>query len=161
MADAPLLPDGMSSDDIATAVKLLDVDLAFLFNHMKIPLEVQAAVANLGYTEVTVFAKMEDTAAAFRKTAQDDVRLDPAQGPRHRSTMARLVATWEAAQQRVQRRQKEEAEQRVGDLPRVLPKGMHLDLARSFNKVHKELTEKQTPAPCYIESKLEEIEDGS
>ena len=95
-------------------------------------------ISSLGYTEVGVFAKVEDTAAAFRKTIVDDVKLNPAAGPVHRATMARLVAAWEAAQKRVERRQKEEAEQRVGDLPRALPKSLHLDLTRSFTKIHKD-----------------------
>ena len=74
--------------------------------------------------------------------------------------MARLVTAWEAAGTRAQRRRQEEAEQRVGDLPRTLPKGQHLDLARAFAKVHFEMGDRDRPAEAYVEWRLEQLEDG-
>ena len=112
------------------------------------------------YTDALVFAKMEDSAPAMRASIKVDVGLDPAASPAARAMVARLVPAWEAAGTRAQRHRQEEAEQRVGDLPRTLPKGQHLDLARAFAKVHFEMGDRDRPAEAYVEWRLEQVEDG-
>ena len=79
-----------------TAATKLEVDLAFLFDSLRVPLELQAAIAGLGYTELQVFAKTEDSAAAFREARNTDLRLDPQTSPARRVAAARLVTAWES-----------------------------------------------------------------
>ena len=155
-----LLTNPPSAAEVAAGIVLLDADLCYVFDNLKVPADVQAAVAHLGYVDLQVFSKIEDTPGKVREVIKSDVGLDPTASPAHRALMARLVVAWETAAKRVEKRCIEEADQRAGDLPRSLPKGSHLDLTRAFTKVHGSITDKLTPAPSYLEAKLEQVEDG-
>ena len=61
---------------------------------------------------------------------------------------------------RGQKRKAEEAEQRVGDLPRRIPRSVHLNLQRAFEDLHDELEDDEIPHKSYVEAKLDEIDDG-
>ena len=117
-------------ESMETALRAMSAEFVFLLDSLGIPTDIQAKLAILGYTDAVVFAKMEDSAPSMRASIKTDVGLDPDASPAARAMVARLVTAWEAAGTRAQRRRQEEAEQRVGDLPRTLPKGQHLDLAR-------------------------------
>ena len=159
-APASLLENPLGDDDQAQAMSQLDVELGFLFDGVRIPADIQAKIVSLGYSDMQVFAKIEDSAERVREVIRTDIGLLAATSPAHRAMTARVIAAWEAANKRTSRRQAEEAEQRVGDLPRTLPKAQHLELQRAFEKVHFELQERETPAPAYVEWRLEQIEDG-
>eukprot|EP00972_Heterocapsa_arctica_P016553 2442240-Heterocapsa_arctica.AAC.1 len=74
--------------------------------------------------------------------------------------VARLVTAWEAATKRVEQRHVREAEQRVNDAPRVLPKQQHLELSRAYAAVNRPLKDLEAPAASYVEWRLEQFEDG-
>ena len=61
---------------------------------------------------------------------------------------------------RGRKRKEEKADQRVGDLPRKLPRSDHTELRKAFTTRHRELDDKLVPHPDYIEAKLRELEDG-
>ena len=147
-------------ESMETALRAMSAEFVFLLDSFGIPTDIQAKLAILGYTDAVVFAKMEDSAPAMRASIKTDVGLDPDASAAARAMVARLVTAWEAAGTRAQRRRQEEAEQRVGDLPRTLPKGQHLDLARAFAKVHFEMGDRDRPAEAYVEWRLEQLEDG-
>ena len=73
---------------------------------------------------------------------------------------ARLVTAREAARERVEQRHAHDAEQRVNDLPKVLPKSQHLELARAYASAHRTLKDAEAPAASYVEWRLEQFEDG-
>ena len=61
------------------------------FDNLKVPSDVQAMIAHLGYVDLQVFAKIEDTPGMVRAIIKLDVGLDPTASPAHRALMARLV----------------------------------------------------------------------
>ena len=63
-------------------------------------------------------------------------------------------------QTRAEHQQKREAEQRVGDLPRTIPKPAHIEMRKAYTIAHADLPKRLTPATGYIESKVSQMEDG-
>jgi uncharacterized membrane protein YgcG len=155
-----LLTTPMTAEDIVFEKAKLSVDLSFLFDKTQIPPEVQAKFAALGYTDIMVFAQAEETGPLLREMIKKDVGLNPDTSSDHRNAVARVVAAWKAAAKHTDRRDTEEAEQRVSDLPRTLKKGSHLELRRTFEKLYGELNVSKVPAPAYVEAKMEQVEDG-
>ena len=152
----PVLPE----NEVGVAIKEMQSDLTYLLDDQGVPRDIQAALSMAGIKDVGTFAKIEDTPARFRDFMKDDIKLDISQSPRHRAMMAKMVLAWEAAGKRLDKRMNEQAEQRAGDLPRSLPKAVHLQVVRAFTKAHWELPDRMVPAPSYLEAKLEQIEDG-
>eukprot|EP00971_Amphidinium_carterae_P185461 3682209-Amphidinium_carterae.1 len=124
----------------------LGVELAYLFDSMKVDAAVQAKISSLGYTEILVFAKVEEQHDAMREFLKKDVGLDGAVSSANRAMVAKVIACWCAANVRVRKRHEEEAEQRLGQVPRTLPKSATLELFRAFATMHHELTERDAPA---------------
>jgi len=116
-----LLPNAMEEAAMTAAIKTMSSDLVYLFEDLGIPAEIQAAFGAMGVTDISVFAKLQDTSARFRDLVKTDVKLDPSLSPAHRTMTAKVVLAWEAATKRLEKRFTEEAEQRVGDLPRSSP----------------------------------------
>ena len=80
----------------------------------------------------------------------------------YRADISKRLAAWDACIKRGIKRRLEEAEQRVGDLPRRLPRKTHLELERAYAEAHSvELDDKETPADCSVETKLSQLEDGA
>ena len=142
------------------ALKGMETDLSSLLVDIQIPRDIQARIALLGYGGVRVFSRVEDTAEKVRDFVKTDLGVDPSKSPQHRSMAARLVTAWEAARKRVEHRHVHEAEQRVNDLPKILPKSQHLELARAYAQVHRALKDAEAPAASYVEWRLEQFEDG-
>eukprot|EP00971_Amphidinium_carterae_P219082 4349035-Amphidinium_carterae.1 len=109
------------------ALASLTVELRFLLDNFGLSQAVQAKLASLGYTEVDIFAKLEDSPAQVRAALGSDV-LDPTASAVNRAVTARILAAWEAAGVRVRKRLEADADRKVGDLPRVLPKSSVLEL---------------------------------
>ena len=157
---ASLLKTPLTEAEITAALGNADAELVFLFDESGIPRDVQAKVVDMGYTDATVFAKLEDDPSEARKIFKNDLDLDDARRGPYNAMVARLMAVWEAANKRGEKRRAEEAERKVGDLPRVLPKARHLELLRTYEAAHRELKDRDVPAPSYIEARLEQLEEG-
>ena len=145
------------------ALKSMSSDLVFLLDKNNVDTDVQAKIGELGYTDVGVFSKFEDSADKVRAAFKADLGLDESQGARFRVVLARLINAWEAANARAEKIQEKEALHRVGDQPRTIAKADNLELIRAYEKVHAkraELDDDEIPATSYLEKKLEEIEDG-
>ena len=68
---------------------------------------------------------------------------------------------WEAATARKDRRKQEDAEQVVGGLPKQMLRSKHVELAKAYAIATKKRREPdELPAPCYIEARLDQMEDG-
>ena len=155
-----LLSAPVADNQVKDALSTMGSELTYLLEAANIPEDIIAKIGSIGYTDIDTFAHMESDAKAVRIVLKDDISLDPAVSPAHRAMTARLVAAWETAGRRSAKQKEEEAAQRVGDLPRHLPKGKHLELLRAYQSAHKELKDKECPAPSYLEWRFEQVEDG-
>ena len=157
---AVTLTNAVAEADVAAAVAKVSPELAYLFENAGISKEIVAKIGTLGIETMEVFAQIEPTITEFRTFASTDIGLDPKAGVPNKVALAKLVGAWEAANTRGKKRREEEAEQRIGDLPRKLPRSSHLDLRRAFATRHRELRDEEAPHPEYLEGKLQQIEDG-
>ena len=155
-----LLGSPIPVDQVSDAMAAMDSELIYLLESSKVPTEIIAKFGSLGYTDIETFAHMEVSGAAVREMIKSDISLDPAAGPDRRAMVARLLAVWDAAGKRAAKLKEEEASQRAGDLPRHLPKGKHLEIVRAFASAHRELKDKECPAPSYLDWRFEQVEDG-
>ena len=153
--DSPL-----GEEEAKTAMAKMDTELAFVFDNSDVPKALQAKVAAAGVTTCSVFAAIESDVDGLRDLAKTDLGLDPKAGLANKVAFAKFVNAWETCKVRGTKRKAEEAEQRVGDLPLRLPKAAHLVLTKAFNTKHKELDDKKAPHPDYIDTKLQELEQG-
>ena len=117
---ASLLAEPIPADQVQTELKKLDPAIGYALDEFKIPGDVQAKLANLGYIDLAVFASIEDEVGEVRKALRADLGLDPSKGPDHRNLLAKLVSAWRAAGTRFHARQKEEAFQRAQGLPKSM-----------------------------------------
>ena len=99
---ALVLTNSMTADEIAMNLKILTTDLSYLLEKEGIAREVQAKLASLGYTDVAVFSRMEDTAAAVREVLKADIGLDTATSPQHRAMVARVLVAWDNSEKRME-----------------------------------------------------------
>ena len=157
---ASLLNVPLTAELEAQAMKQIDVGLAFILDQGKVDRDVQAKISSLGYSDLGVFAEIGSDAEGVRRVLKDDVGLDPEKGAGHRAMTARIVSCWRSAQTRAELQQKREAEQRVGDLPRTIPKPAHIEMRKAYTIAHADLPKRLTPATGYIESKVSQMEDG-
>ncbi len=98
---ARVVANPMTADEITMNLKALTTDLSYLLEKEGMLPEVQAKLASLGYTDVAVFSRMEDTAAAVREVLKVDIGLDPATPPQHRAMGARVLVAWDNSKKRM------------------------------------------------------------
>ena len=106
---------------------------------------------------IEMFVKIESTEDRVREYISEDMHI-PRQG--NRPLISLILTIWEAAKERIATRRKEEAEQRVGGLPKTLTKSKHIELHRAYAVAHELLEDDQIPAPSFMEWRLDQIEDG-
>ena len=126
---------------------------------LQVPSNVVAKLAQIGVTDPDIFSKMADTAVDLRTFLKDDFTL-VANSTKKKVLTARILNVWESATTRGQKRKAEEAEQRIGDMPRTIPRTTFLGLSQSAEDLYGEWEDENTPHKSYFESKLDEIEDG-
>lgn len=83
--------------------------LVYLFDSFKIPHDVTVKIISLGYLDVEIWSKIEDSLEGVRAANKRDLGIDPAKGEAHRGMVARLLACWETAHKRADAQKKEEA----------------------------------------------------
>ena len=149
-------------DAAATAAHLstLDPELAYLLDELEISQQIQANLAAREIKKVGVFAKVEPNEEAFRAWLKADLELDPATSVGARVTVAKLAEAWEAARQRAVTVRKIEAESRVTGQTREMLKGVHLALRRACARTHGPVEDRRCPGRAYLESRLEQLDDG-
>jgi len=149
-------------DAAATAglLKLLDPELAYLFDELSIPEQIQANISEREIRQIGVFAKVEATEEAFREWLKTDLELVPVNKVSDRVIVAKLAEAWEAAKQRATTSRKLEAEARVTGQSREMLKGTHLALRRACARVHGHVEDRRCPGRAYLEARLEQLDDG-
>ena len=149
------------TDELADkAVAELSGELKYLYETAGVPLMIMAKLSSLGITTADILAKVVSSEAELRSFMKDDVGMDPSASAGNRVAMAKLCNAWESSCLRGKKRKEEDAEQRVSDLPRRLPRNEHAELRKTFTKRHRETEDRHTPHPEYIERKLQQLEDG-
>ena len=142
---ASLLAAPYSEEAQADSIKTIDDVLAFLWNTLKIALEAQAKLANMGFTDLGVLPNVAETTADLRNMITDEVGLKSEGDAQYRSQVSRILDSWDTAKIRGTKEKEVEADQRVNDLPRRLTRNNHIELVRSYNKIHKDMAEKSGP----------------
>ena len=112
----------VAADQIPEMVGRLDAEMQFLLDNTQIPHNVQAKISESGITSVAIFACIEADAKDFREFVKAGLTIDPGASVGNKVMTAKLVSAWQAAMARGQKRREEEAEHRLGDIPRKLPR---------------------------------------
>ena len=155
-----VLSDPVGDVTAADELKKMTHEFKFLLDQEGIDIKVQAKLAVMGVLEVDVFAKLEDTQAGMRAVIKDEIGLVPSAAPGNRGMLAKVLSLWDITVQRGKKRKAEDAELKVGDVPRRLSKMSHLALLRSYNEIHEELAEDEVPGPRWLEIRLDQMENG-
>jgi hypothetical protein len=145
-----------------------EADFSFLLSDKQVPEDMQVKLAVTGFTSVQMMALIADDRAGLREVLKDEpFNLDPGladAAPGHRvrttSTVATLIATWEAACSRTTERNRADAEKRAGGLPLALPGGDHVAIRRGYEQLGGRVLDKEYPAEALIERRLQQIEQG-
>ena len=155
-----LLTHPLAGDAVERAIGTMSSELVFLLESTQVPRDIIAKLGELGYTDMDTFSNMEVNPKEVRTVLKDDVGLDPAGGAGHRAMTARIIGAWASAGHRTTKQREEDATQRATDLPRHLPKSKHLELTRAYTAAHRELRDRERPAPAYLDWRFEQVEDG-
>ena len=137
MADAALYILEWPEERVTEALSEVSKELKFIWGQLKLCLQAQARLAELGFTDVESFGALDDNEAAVRAFVLGGLGFRPESEFIAKGTVARIISAWRSAAQRGQKRTAAAADQIAGDLPRTLPKKKHLELIRAHNKLHK------------------------
>ncbi len=148
-----------SEADINRLVEAMAPRLTFLLEERRVPRAVIAAIGHDDIVTVAQFAKTGRNEEGFYRWVEDDLGIKTTdQGGR--SLQARLADAWEAAQ-----RHKEEAETMAGraramGLKPETMKGDQIELRKKYRQVAGTIENDEYPSYSYIDSRLEELEEG-
>ena len=81
-------------------LKEAEDELTSLWTKAKMPLELQARMIQVGFTELTVFANMASTEENMEAIVEKEFGFKKELGFPKRALTAKLLATWEAARLR-------------------------------------------------------------
>ena len=141
---APIAPE-VEAELIAKVSK----DLRYLWKN--VTLQVQARLSQLGFFDAETWAKAEDCEKEMRLFIKKDVGLRREGNENYRGLVARLLASWESAVMRGQKRKAEEAEQRAGNKPKRLEKKTHIAIVKAYNlATGRVLPESEIPASVCV-----------
>ena len=143
-----------------TLVAQLSDELGFLWDDANVPQELQARLVQMGFRDLNTWARVDDTVVGVRAFITEEAGLLRRGNDLFRSLVGYLIGTWETAQARGNRKREEEAEQRVGDLPRRLTDERHADIVQGYEDAHHELKEERDiPAEFSVEAKRTMLEN--
>ena len=129
----------------------------------KIPSEVMAKISEHDVTELTTFTHIADSQASLRSWAKEALGLDTATAPAHATTVAKLVASWEASKKRIAKQDDQEADARASGMPRQTLRGKHLEMRAAYTTKYnnkEKLSHGEIPSATYVDSLLDQLEDG-
>ena len=156
----------LSEEATAQAIAKLDSSLSAIFEERKVRRDVQATLANLEVTDCETFSLMEESATALRAWLHsDDVGL--AKEGADKVTVAKVLAAWEAAQERTKTQRTKQAEERSAGLPATIPGGAFIAMRRAWEESPaanlspgQTLKASELPAKSYLEWRYSQVDDG-
>jgi hypothetical protein len=134
-------------------------DLAYILDDSAVGEQLQYDLAQ-HYTSVRRFSSMGDDRASVRAAVAADYALDPGMGPATRSQLAAVVSAWESSRDYIETDNRLKAEARVLGTPRALSTGDKIAMRKAVESAHGLVPDKECPANTYLQSKLEELEEG-
>ena len=90
----------MSADEIAEALKQADSEVLHVWEQAKVPVEAQAVMVNLGFTDAEVFANLQDLPEKRWELLAKELRYKHGMILQGREMVGRIVGAWKAAQVR-------------------------------------------------------------
>ena len=104
MADAALYALVWDEARVKDALTEASKEVKFLWGQFKVSLQAQARLAEAGFTDVEIFAAMEDSEAKVRAFILGGMGFKPDTEFVAKGTTARIISAWKAAQQRGEKR---------------------------------------------------------
>ena len=152
----------LTAGQLDAGLALLSTDLAYILDDLVVHPDVQAKIALSGFSELRLFAKVDggDETKGVKTYLVDALSINAASSTIARSTAARVVLAWEAAQKRVSTRNTYEAEQQACDGPLTILKADFTNACRAFTDKHGEISDKVQSSQPYLELRLDQIKDN-
>ena len=156
----------LSEEQQAAAIAKLDSALSAIFEECKVRRDVQATLANLNITDCETFSLMEENSTALRAWLHSDDVGFAAQGP-DKVAVSKVLAAWEAAQERTKTQRTKNAEERSAGLPATIPGGAFIAMRRAWEESPaanlspgQTLKASELPAKSFLEWRYSQVEDG-
>ena len=151
----------LSEQEQAEAISKLDSALSAIFKVREVRRDVQATLANLDITDCETFSSSTALRAWLHS---NDVGL--ATGGPHKVAVSKVLAAWEAAQERTKTQRTKNAEERSAGLPATIPGGAFIAMRRAWEESPaanlspgQTLKASELPAKSYLEWRYSQVED--
>ena len=146
---------------MAVISNILAPDLHYLLEDKGVDDELMEIMKKAGITTIARLSLLEDTRAGVRKALEGEpFNLDPKVGL-NRIRQVCFLDAWETASTTTAEDRRQQAEAKATRLPRVLPRANHVALRRAAEAIYGELHDRIAPGAPYIESLLEQVEEGT
>ena len=145
----------------ALVKRLVESDVAFLWEDSGVELVEQVKLAQSGYRTIRIFVGLADTKAEVRVALARDFELDPAaQGalPRVRLQVACILSAWTAAGEMASRESQLRVESKTLGVTKPLSVPERKAMKRVYEDTHGKLPSSEQPSPLYLSRKMEEVE---
>ena len=152
----------LAPDAIALHLYEIEHELGFVLTSLKMHPDIQAKIAQVGFGDLRMFSEIDEGAGkvGVRAFAKDTLGINSSGGAEPRAAVARLCLAWETARKRVTTKIEAEAQQRVGDGPKVILKQDYANSVKALNDRRGVQTENLQSSQGYLESRLDQVEDG-
>jgi hypothetical protein len=145
---------------VQKALELLEPDLAFLLEEKRLEKKVQAMLAIRGFKNITLFSLLDDGRDGIRTYCRDELLMDASANNTNRLAVACIIAAWEAAKERVTRKNKVEADAMASGFPKTMQKSDLLELKAKFEGLFYKLEDDLMPAAIMMEHLFEMVEEN-
>ena len=131
----------LSDEVIQTQLTKVEHELLFIWDNAKIPSDIQASLAALGFTSVDIFVNMEPNKEEMRALLKEELKFKDDMKLQAKSAIAKVLGASDTAHKRGLKRKDREA-----------PKNTHNLMLRSYTERHGSLKDEKTPAREYIDT---------
>ena len=145
--------------DVPEAAKA-DALASLELNQNDVADEIKTALGHHKIRTISLFCRMASSEEAFRTWAEKKLGLD---GDIEDSVAnAMLTEAWSSAKGRAETQQKVDDNARAHGLPAQMLKGTYVSIRRAYLEADtsKLLRKEHTPAKCYLEARVEEMNEG-
>ena len=156
----------LTTEEENAAITKLDGVSSAIFEHKKVRKDLQAILANMEITDCETFSLLEESASALRSWLHGpDVGL--ANEFADKVAAAKVLAAWEAANERTKTLRTKQAEERSAGLPAIIPGGAFIAMRRAWEEqpaanLHPGQTLKisELPSKSFLEWRYTQVEEG-
>ena len=146
---------------VTEAIAKLDSDLAYLMDERRVTRLLQASLSVRGFTSLNLFSLLDDARAGVQDFARTELALDPTARPADRLGVACIIDAWEAAKERVVKKNVVAAESAASRLPKLIPRTELAEIKKKFISAWYKIEDDLTPSIGMVEEALfESMDDG-